>query len=166
MEAGGHVIHKVITNMAASPCLSSLSHCGSKDEHKKEIISLAKLALSTERKLFFWDYFRISETAFTNRWEDFSCNLEGQLFKSKIVFYLLMNSSSRDTIFYGKKNAYKNVAKLVLVMRKQKMSMTLKSRIFKDVNNVQTTSEEIIFRNPTRRMSRIKGFSSTGTLEV
>lgn len=77
-----------------------------------------------------------------------------------------MNSSSRDTIFYGKKNAYKNVAKLVLVMRKQKMSMTLKSRIFKDVNNVQTTSEEIIFRNPTRRMSRIKGFSSTGTLEV
>jgi len=51
MEINGQVIHKVITNMAASPCLSSLFHHGDKDEHKKKMITLAKLALSTGKKI-------------------------------------------------------------------------------------------------------------------
>jgi len=61
------------------------------------------------------------------------------------------------------KNAYENVAKMVV--RMQKMSMPLKSRICKNVNNVQTT-EEIISQSPTRGMSCLKEFSSTGTLEA
>lgn len=66
-------------------------------------------------------------------------------------------------LHFMEKNAYENVAKMVV--RKQKMSMTLKSRICKNVNSVQTT-EEIISQSPTRGMSCLKGLSSTGTLEA